>query len=77
MKLAEWIKDRRMTQQEFSEAISEPPSNVSRWVLGRVRPRWAPLKKIKEFTGGEVTADDFLADAESGIDESVSAPRGV
>lgn len=33
-----------------------------RWENGKAMPQARALKKIKEWSGGEVTADDFLDD---------------
>ena len=60
MRLKDWLTERRMTGSDFADLISVDKSNVSRWINGHVRPEWDVIKRIKDATGGAVTADDFL-----------------
>ncbi len=62
MRLKDWLSERRMTGSDFADLISVDKSNVSRWINGHVRPEWDVIKRIKDATGGAVTADDFLGD---------------
>lgn len=66
MSIDEFLKANAMTQQDFALGIDEPAQNVSRWVRRAGRPRWPQIKKIKSFTNGAVTADDFLDGPDDG-----------
>lgn len=71
MRLKDWLTGRRMTGSDFADLISVDKSNVSRWINGHVRPEWDVIKRIKEATGGEVTADDFLDAVPAASDAAV------
>lgn len=45
---------------EVAEGIKRSRVTVSRIRRGKVRPDWATIRKIEEFTGGLVTANDFI-----------------
>lgn len=60
-KLDQWLKDTGTRRSAFAEAIGVAPSYVT--LLCSEKPGW-PGKdvatRIREVTGGKVTADDFL-----------------
>lgn len=56
---------RRFTDNEVAAAIKRSRPTISRIRRRRSRPDWSTIRAIAEFTGGAVTADDFVADADS------------
>jgi len=60
MTLHEFLIEEGYTQQAFAELIGVRQSSVSKWLQGDSRPSWSIIKKIKEVTDGQVTADSFL-----------------
>ena len=59
MKLDEWRKARKFTQEQLAEMIGVASRvSVARYESGRV-PDQDVLRKIIEITSGEVTANDF------------------
>ncbi len=86
MKLADYLEQNRMTAADFATLIGVHKSSVSRWVdpdssTGiEHRPGWDVLKKIKQVTDGQVTADDFMGDEQSTPDPhppAAIAPRST
>lgn len=67
MHLSEYMADRGLTDDKVAEGIDRDRSTVSRIRRRLVRPDWETIEKIKKFTKGVVTADDFqyLADADA------------
>ncbi len=62
MKLAHWLKQNRKRQAELASAVRRSPSQISRIANGRSRPSWELVERIHGFTGGAVTATDFIDD---------------
>lgn len=64
MKLADYLEQNNLTAAAFAEKIGVARSTVGLWLRPRRgtvwRPNWEHLKKIKDVTGGAVTADDFV-----------------
>lgn len=58
-KLKQWLKDHNMTGAEFAAAIGVQQACVSLWLTGLRFPRPENMQKITEYTGGEVTPNDF------------------
>lgn len=58
MKLKEYRKKHRMTQEEVAQRIDCAPATISRYESGRV-PRLAVIRQIKAVTAGAVTEDDW------------------
>ena len=58
-RLEQWIKDNKMTQQDFAERIGTTQGCVSRWCAGTAIPRPEVMAKIVELTGGDVQPNDF------------------
>lgn len=59
MKLKEWIEKEHKTQQEVADAIGVAQGQVSAWCSGDKMPRPENIRKIVEYTGGEVQPNDF------------------
>lgn len=73
MTLREWLDRNKVTVEVFADRIGTHHSSVSRYAGGRM-PRKEVLKRIKEATDGQVTADDFLDDDEV-TDQQVDLPK--
>lgn len=64
-KLATWLVEANIKRKDFAERIGVAPSYVT--LLCSDTPAWPGrdvASRIKEVTGGVVTADDFLPDTE-------------
>lgn len=64
MKLKIWLVTNKMSVGDFAEALGYERTLVSKWIGGHYFPRPQKLIKIMDYTGGEVTANDFLEDWE-------------
>ena len=60
MHLRKYLADKDLTAAEFAERIGVQPLAVRRYLNGDRRPAWDVLKRIKDETGGAVSASDFL-----------------
>jgi transcriptional regulator with XRE-family HTH domain len=60
--LAAFMTSNGLSDEDVASAIEVSRVTVSRIRRGKVRPDWSTIKKLKEFSGGSVTADDFEAD---------------
>lgn len=56
------MADKGLSDEQVADAIGCSRVTVSRIRRRVVRPDWSTIKKLKEFSGGEVSADDFEAD---------------
>jgi len=65
MKLADFLSERGMSQTEFAAAIGVSQVAVSRYLAGQRMPRIEQLSRIRQFTQGAVTADDFVPVSEA------------
>lgn len=61
--LAKYRAEHNLTQSQFAELVGTTQVSVARWEAGTRTPRPAHARKIKEITGGIVTADDFIGEA--------------
>jgi len=61
VKLRDWLESKHMSPAEFADLIGCDRSSVGRWLDGTM-PQRSARARIKEATGGAVTASDFLAD---------------
>ncbi len=60
-KLAAWLEEANIKRKDFAEKIGVAPSYIT--LLCSETPAWPGrdvASRIKEVTGGVVTADDFL-----------------
>ena len=60
MKLGEYLKQVGTTRDAFAEAIGVDVVSLGRYITGARRPAWGVLRKIRDQTGGRVSADDFM-----------------
>lgn len=64
MTLDEYLKRKRITQQEFAESIGVYQGTVQKWAAGLRYPTHRYLRAIKAATNGAVRPNDFLHDDE-------------
>ncbi len=60
MNLEEYLKKHSLTHKEFGEMIDVSPSYVTRIVNGKKNPSLALMRRIIDFTNGEVTVGDLF-----------------
>ena len=61
MKLKAYRELRLLTQAEVAEQLGTHTANVCRWEDGTI-PRIEMVRKIREWSGGAVTAEDFYTE---------------
>lgn len=59
MKLDYYLKKSEITQTELAEALGVSIASVYRYTHCERVPRKDIMQKLVEFTGGQVTANDF------------------
>lgn len=69
MKLGDWIKKAGLTHEEMAERVGCDTSTITRLIprAGKSQmrqPSFHLVARIKDATGGEVTANDFLPEVE-------------
>lgn len=52
----------RKYKQALARAVGVTESSLNRYCNGHRKPTWDVINKLKQATGGEVTADSFLDD---------------
>lgn len=60
MHLSDYMAKRGLSDDQVAEAIERSRATVSRIRRRKVRPDWTTIEKLKAYTAGEVTADDFV-----------------
>lgn len=60
MRLADWLKEKDITQTEFARRIGVTSGYVSQLCAGSFWPSRRVLIAIRRVTGGAVTANDFM-----------------
>ncbi|TSD89093.1 helix-turn-helix transcriptional regulator [Mycobacterium sp. KBS0706] len=63
--LRDYLQVRGISPAEFARQIGRDRKTVHRWVSGERIPRPPEMAKIRDATGGEVTANDFYAARET------------
>ena len=64
--LSDYMAAHKLTDDDVAAALGRTRSTVSRIRRRKMRPDWKTIEKIQEFTGGQVTANDFLSLAPDG-----------
>ena len=59
MKLSYFLKKSKITYVELAEVLDVSLATVYRYAHDERVPRKHVMKKLVEFTGGQVTANDF------------------
>jgi predicted DNA-binding transcriptional regulator AlpA len=60
MTIDQYIQLKRMTYLAAAEELGVDYTTLYRWINAETMPRPAMLKKIKEWSNGAVTANDFI-----------------
>lgn len=60
MKLGDYLRTSEISDVDFAGLVGRDRSSVTKWRLGKMRPDWEALGKIREVTDGAVTPTDFL-----------------
>ena len=60
MHLSEYMAEHGLTDTQVAISIGRSRVTVSRIRRRRVRPDWDTIDALRAFTGGQVTADDFM-----------------
>ena len=60
MKLARYLKRKKLSPEDFAVLIEVHPTTVYRFIQGLSFPKSGNLKRIAQVTGGSVTANDFV-----------------
>lgn len=61
MHLSEYMTANKLTDEQVASDIDVSRVTVSRIRRRKVRPEWPTIIKLKEWSGGKITADDFEA----------------
>ena len=61
MQLSDWLAREGVKRKDFAEKIGVSPSYVTALCDGSLWPGRRIMGLIKRATGGDVTADDFMA----------------
>ena len=59
MHLSIFMQSKNLTDDQVAEAIGVSRVTVSRIRRRIVRPDWSTIQRLRVFTKGDVTADDF------------------
>lgn len=68
--LAAFMESRGLSDEDVAGAIDVSRVTVSRIRRRKVRPDWSTIGKLKDFSGGEISADDFQDLPEGAVDEA-------
>jgi transcriptional regulator with XRE-family HTH domain len=66
--LADYMAEKGLSDETVAKGIDRSRPTVSRIRRRLVRPDWETIEKIKEFTEGVSTADDY---------QNIEAPAGA
>jgi transcriptional regulator with XRE-family HTH domain len=61
MKLQTFLRQAGKTYRSFAAEAGFDPAQVHRWASGKRSPSLAQIARITQATGGQVTAQDFMA----------------
>lgn len=59
--LSEYMAANNLSDADVAQGIDRSRETVSRIRRKKVRPDWETIERIKKFTAGAVTADDFAS----------------
>lgn len=60
MTLAQWLKQKKMSQTAFAKLIGSDQGHISDLVRGKVMPRPARIVRIAKVTKGAVRFEDWV-----------------
>jgi len=64
MKLGAYLQKTKTSPELLALAINVTAVSVRRYISGKRKPRPEIMERIKQATGGKVTANDFYAEAQ-------------
>ncbi len=59
MHLSTFMQSKNLTDEQVAEAIGVKRETISRIRRRKMRPGWTVIQRLRVFTKGDVTADDF------------------
>ena len=59
MQFSDYLKEKNITQEQASKELEVAQGQISLWVNGERLPRPENMKKIVEWSKGEVQPNDF------------------
>lgn len=59
--LSDYMAANNLSDADVAQNIDRSRETVSRIRRRKVRPDWETIERIKKFTNGQVTADDFTS----------------
>ena len=59
MQFSEYVDKQNITQEELAAILDTTQASICRWLKGENIPRPEQMARITEWSGGEVTANDF------------------
>lgn len=59
MQFSEYVNKQNITQEELADILDTTQASICRWLKGENIPRPEQMARITEWSGGEVTANDF------------------
>jgi len=62
MKLSDWMAAKELDDEHLGNLVQADRVTISRIRRGLNRPSWDLAGRLKNISGGAVTADDFLPD---------------
>jgi transcriptional regulator with XRE-family HTH domain len=74
MKLTAFLSERSQSDADFARRIGVTPQALSRYKLGKRKPEWAILERIRRETEGLVTPNDFLDELGESGQENEAGP---
>ena len=60
MHLDEYMQRRALKDEQVAQAIGRSRATVSRIRRRKSRPDWGTLEALREYSGNEISADDFV-----------------
>ena len=58
--LQQWLDEKEMKVAEFAAATSLSDKSIYKYLSGERTPRPKTARRIKDFTGGEITLNSFI-----------------
>lgn len=58
--LSDYMATNNLSDEQVGEAIERDRVTISRIRRRKVRPDWSTIEKLKAWSGGVITADDFI-----------------
>lgn len=77
MKLAKYLSDHGILQQDFAALIGKSQVNVSRYASGSRKPDSETIAKIHTATGGKVSLADWHPELARAIRKTVRQERAA